>query len=367
MKIFMTGATGALGPATLQTLVTGGHEVTAVARDDAKAARVRAAGAEPVGVDLFDAGAVRDAVVGAQPEAILHLATNVPPTMRAARKSAWSTHNALRTTATEHLVAAARAAGSRVFVKESVLFSYPDRGEAWIDEDVPPDESITLLQPTLEGERIALDFAGTDTTAVVLRFGLFYGPFVRQTDESLKLARWRMSTVAGKPHAYQSSIYVEDVAAAVAAALDAPTGVYNVCDDEPLTRRAYLDAFSAGFGLPKLRLNPPWLLRLVAGRSARVVTASQRCSNRRFRSATGWAPACPSACEGWAAAGAARAAAREELPSHRQGAGFAGGRMLSRVRERRAKRRWGAEGAPTRGGGRGQGGRPEEREENANA
>lgn len=307
MKVFLTGATGAIGPATVRGLVNAGHDVRAVARGDAKAALVRELGAEPVAVDLFDANAVRSAVAGS--DAVLHLATNVPPIKTAAKAEAWATHNALRTTATEHLVAAARAAGARVFVKESVTFSYPDRGNAWIDEDVAVDESIDMLWPTLEGERIALDFAGDDRTAVVLRFGLFYGPHTRHTDEALRMARWRLSTVAGKRDAYMSSLHTDDASSAVAAALQAPTGVYNVCDDKPLTRRAYLDAFSAGLGLHKLFLNPSWMLRLVAGRASRVLTPSQRCSNRRFRDAMGWAPAFPNAREGWAAAGASRARA----------------------------------------------------------
>ncbi|MGH9032058.1 MAG: NAD-dependent epimerase/dehydratase family protein, partial [Acidimicrobiia bacterium] len=131
----------------------------------------------------------------------------------------------------------------------------------------------------------------------------------RHTEEALRMARWRLSTVAGKRNSYMSSLHTDDASSAVAAAVRAPTGVYNICDDEPLTRRAYLDAFSAGLGLHKLILNPSWLLRLVAGRASRVLTPSQRCSNRRFRDVTGWAPAFPSAREGWTAAGASRARA----------------------------------------------------------
>ncbi|MGQ0803590.1 MAG: NAD-dependent epimerase/dehydratase family protein [Actinomycetota bacterium] len=305
MKVFMTGATGAIGPATIRALRRAGHEVRAVARGPEKAELVRELGAEPVAVDLFDAAAVKEAVAGS--EAVLHLATNVPPVSRAAKKSAWATHNALRTTATEYLVQAALDAGARTFVKESITFVYPDRGDAWIDEDVPADESIGMLAPTLEGERIALRFDGDGRAAVVLRFGLFYGPDTRHTEESLRMARRRLSTVAGKKGAYMTSVHTDDVGTAVAAALDAPTGIYNVGDDEPLTRRDYLDAFREAFGLGWLFSSPSWLMRLIAGKASKVLTASQRCSNRRFREATGWAPAYPSAREGWAASAAARA------------------------------------------------------------
>jgi nucleoside-diphosphate-sugar epimerase len=305
MRVFLTGATGAIGPATIRALRAADHEVRAVARGPEKAKLVRELGAEPVTVDLFDAPAVKEAVAGS--EAVLHLATNVPPVTRAARKSAWDTHNALRTTATEHLVQAARDAGARTFVKESITFVYPDRGDHWIDEDVAPDESIGLLTATLEGERIALRFGGDGRTAVVLRFGLFYGPDTRHTDEALGMARRRLSTVAGKKGAYMTSVHTDDVATAVVAALDAPTGIYNVGDDEPLTRHNYLDAFRSALGLGRLLSPPRWLLRLIGGKASRVLTASQRCSNRRFREATGWAPAYPSAREGWTAAAAKRA------------------------------------------------------------
>src|SRR5581483_7193123 len=192
MKVFVTGATGAIGPGTVRALLDRGHDVRAVARDDAKADRLRRAGAEPVRVDLFDADAVRAATVGC--DAIAHLATNVPVVSRMSRKASWATHNRLRTDATRHLLAAADANGIGTFVEESVSFVYPDRGDDWIDESVPPDHGVELLEPTLEGEQLVTDF-GHDVRGVVLRFGLFYGPTSRQVDEGLRLARWRASTV----------------------------------------------------------------------------------------------------------------------------------------------------------------------------
>ena len=106
-----------------------------------------------------------------------------------------------------------------------------------------------------------------------------------------------------------SSIHTDDVATAVVAALAAPSGIYNVVDDNPVTRRDYLDAFAGAFDLPKLRLTPAWVLRLVAGSSAGALIASQRVSNHRLRSATGWEPAYPSVQQGWAAIAEARHAA----------------------------------------------------------
>jgi nucleoside-diphosphate-sugar epimerase len=310
VRVFVTGATGAIGPSTVRGLVAAGHDVRAVARGEEKAALLTGLGVQPVAVELFDAAAVKAAVAGS--DAVLHLATNVPPIRQAGRKSAWATHNALRTVATEHLVQAALDAGARRFVKESVTFTYPDKGAEWIDESMPADESISMLRPTLDGERIALRFAGETRHAVVLRFGLFYGPWTRYTDEALRLARRRLSPVAGRADGYMTSVHVDDAASAVVGALDVPSGVYNVGDDEPLQRRDYLDAFSDAFGLKRLLLVPTWVVRLAGGTASRALTASQRCSNRRFRDAAGWAPAYPSARQGWVEAARARRDGREE-------------------------------------------------------
>lgn len=301
MNVLLTGGTGVLGRPTVRRLVADGHTVRAVARSPEKAAELTAAGAVPVVVDLFDPAAVKGAVGGS--DAILHLATNVPPLAKLARKSAWATHNRLRTEATRNLLDAARAHGVTRFVKESVTFMYPDHGDEWIDESVPFFESANpLVATTRAGEQMVEDLTEHGGEGVVLRFGLFYGFGNRGTRESLRLARLRRSMVAGRPGSYMSSIQTDDGAGAVAAALAAPPGTYNVVDDEPLTRRDYVDAFAAAFDLHKLGLTPTWMIRLVAGKDpARVLTGSQRVSNRRFRDATGWAPAARSAREGWAA------------------------------------------------------------------
>lgn len=308
MKVFLTGGTGAIGPATVRGLREKGHEVRAVARTNEKAAQLRAQGAEPVTVDLFDGDAVKAAVDGCA--AVLHLATNVPPLRRMASKKGWATHNRLRTEATERLIDAALTTGATTFVKESVSFVYPDGGDDWIDESTPPDESIEMLQPTLEGERIIDRFTAGGGRGIVLRFGSFYGPTARQVDESLRLARWRMSMIGGKPEAYVSSIHTGDVASAAVAALDAPAGIYNVVEDEPVTRRDYLDAFSAAFGVAKLRPMPTWLVKLSSGSAAAAVIRSWRVSNKKFRDATSWAPRYPSVREGWPAVAREREASR---------------------------------------------------------
>ncbi|MGZ6997780.1 MAG: NAD-dependent epimerase/dehydratase family protein [Acidimicrobiia bacterium] len=305
MKVFLTGATGVAGRATVPALIAAGHDVRAVCRRDDAAERLRAAGAEPVAVDLFDAEAVAGAVAGC--DAIVHLATNVPPLSKAGRTHSWDLHNRLRVEATRHLVAAGRRAGVVRFVKESITFVYRDAGDAWIDESSPLLPDLGLLASTIVGEDAALEFAAGGGTAAVLRFGLFYGgEGNRGTDEALRLARLRRSTIAGPAAAYMSSIHCDDVATAVVGALTVPTGVYNVVDDEPLTRGEYLRAFGEALGVKSPKPTPARLLTMLGGSGAAGLVASQRVANGRFREATGWSPRFPSARAGWAAVAATR-------------------------------------------------------------
>ncbi len=307
MKVFVTGGTGVVGRPTVARLIESGHELRAVARREEAAAALKQAGAEPVSVDLFDADAVRRAVAGS--EAIAHLATNVPPFPKLLRAKAWETHNRLRTEGTRHLVDAARAGGVGRFVKESITFIYADGGDEWLDETSPLIAQPGLVQPAIDGEDIALELAGEGGEVAALRFGLFYGGAGnRGTDEMLRVARWRGSMIAGKPSAFMSSLHVDDAATAIVAALEVPTGIYNVCDDEPLTRRDALNAFSTAFGTGRLRTNPRWAMRLLAGSAAEALTSSQRVSNGKFRTATSWAPAYPSLREGWRAEHSSREA-----------------------------------------------------------
>jgi nucleoside-diphosphate-sugar epimerase len=303
MKLFVTGATGVVGRPAVRGLVEAGHEVRAVARRPEAAEELRASGAEPVSVDLFDTRAVVDAVEGC--EGVAHLATHVPALGQMVRPSAWSVHNKLRTDATRALVEAARTHGVTTFVKESITFMYADGGDRWLDEDAPLQPNLGMLAPTKEGEDLALALGGPDIRAVVLRFGSFYGGRGnRGTDEALKLAHLRSSTVLGRGSQYISTIHADDAGTAVVAAVGAPSGIYNVVDDEPLTKRAYLDVFAEAMGTGRLHPVPA----LVPGAAARALGTSQRVSNLKLRETTGWSPAYPSAREGWAEVAATRRA-----------------------------------------------------------
>ena len=297
MKLFVTGGTGVLGRPTLPKLIAAGHEVTAIARGAEKAAHVRAAGATPVSVDIFDPLALKDALAGH--DGVLHLATKIPPMSKAAVTSTWDENNRIRTEGTRNLVDAAVTNGLQLVVKESISFMYADAGDAWVDEDSPID-APGLIEPTVEGERIALSFGGEGRRAVVLRFGFFHASGAAHTENFLKMARMHVAPAVGRPDAYQSIIHIDDAADAVVAVVEAPnaSGIYNVVDDEPITRHDYARVLGDAIG-KKLYL-PPRALVKAGGKKTDYLMRSLRVSNRRLKGDTSWTPGHPNAAATWA-------------------------------------------------------------------
>ena len=301
--IFVTGTTGVLGRGAVKLLVEAGHHVRGHARNAERAALVEALGAEPIVADLYDGDAMPSAMAGA--DTLLHLATSIPPVEKARKPSAWAENNRLRAVGTKVLVDAALAAGVTRVVAESITFTYADGGDQWIDEHWPVDAGEAMQSVVTLEEHVAR-FASEGGAGVTLRFGAFYGAEARNTDEYIKAARRRVAPALGPPDGYLSSIHTGDAASAVVAALGAPTGIYNVVDDNPLTRREYVDAFARAFGFGRLRLVPPTIVKVAGGAVGKMLLRSQRVSNAAFRNATGWAPAVPDAIEGWAAVAAIR-------------------------------------------------------------
>jgi nucleoside-diphosphate-sugar epimerase len=159
LDVFVAGATGAVGRQAVAALIEAGHRVRGTARDPGKSRQLRELGAEPVEVDLFDAGAVLRAVAGA--DAVVRLTTRIPPVARLRWRTAWAETNRLRTEGARILVDAALGAGVQVYVHESVAFVYQDAGARWIDEEAPTDTADwPPLQATLLGEAEAARFAG---------------------------------------------------------------------------------------------------------------------------------------------------------------------------------------------------------------
>lgn len=189
---------------------------------------------------------------------------------------------------------------------------YPDHGNAWIDEDVEPDP-YPNARGNLAAEASAARFSDAGGDGVVLRFGLFYGPGARHSEQFLSMARHHVVPLVGRRDSYLSSIHMTDGGSAVAAALQVPAGTYNVVDDEPLTKHAYAEALSAAARTRSWLRGPGRLAHLLGHRMASL-TRSMRVANERFRHASGWQPRYPSAREGWLATAASLDRSRAEDP-----------------------------------------------------
>lgn len=312
MRVFVTGATGVVGRRVVPLLTAAGHAVTAVGRTPDKRRALERAGAAAVGVSLFDRGALPAALAGH--DAVVNLATHLPrSTARMLLPGAWRENDRVRREGSDALVTAALAAGVPRFVQESFAPIYADGGERWLDERAPVRAARYNLT-TLDAERAVARFAAgaaAGGAGVVLRFGGFYGPDAFHVRDLLRVARAGYWPLPGAADAYWSSVAHDDAAAAVVAALGVPGGVYNVADDEPLTRAAFAAALADAFALPPPRPPPRWAAALAAGlvgSLGELLGRSQRISNAKLRGASAWAPRFPSAREGFRAVAAAMAA-----------------------------------------------------------
>lgn len=295
MRVFVTGATGVVGRRVVPMLVERGHRVTAVGRTPEKRAALERQGATAAEVSLFDRDALARALAGH--DAAINLATHVPRSVLALMLPwAWRENDRVRRDGSAALAAAALAAGVGRLVQESFAPIYEDRGDEWIDESWPV-RAAPYNRTVLDAERSAARVTSAGGAGVVLRFAGFYGPDSRLLHDLARTARRGWSLLPGPPEAYLSSVSHDDAATAAVAALDLPAGIYNVCDDEPLTRGEYASALARAAGAKRVRRLPAWTLRL-AGKTGELLARSQRISNRKLRAASAWRPRHASAREG---------------------------------------------------------------------
>lgn len=299
MKIFVAGGTGVVGRRAVPALVELGHDVTVLVRSPEKADEVRSMGATPVQASLFDYEELKAAVAGH--DVVVNLATSIPPFSKASRARAWQLNDRIRREGSKNLVDAALATNASRYIQESVAFLYADGGDRWLDESAPT-EANSITASSVDAEKEARRFADHGGTAVVLRFGSFYGPDSEHTLDAIKFARRGFGTTPGARNGYISSISTDDAAAAVVAAVTrAPSGSYNVVDDEPVTREEYDRVLAQAVGRKNLRPMPAFVVRLMGDKLDHVVR-SQRVSNKALRDATGWRPRYSSVREGIPAA-----------------------------------------------------------------
>lgn len=298
--VLVTGATGVAGRRLLPQLVALGHRVTAVGRTESKRAWIGSVGARAVSFDLLDADAARRALEDAGATVVVNLATHIPSSsFKMMLPWSWRENDRLRRDGSAALVEAALAAGARRFIQESFAPVYEAGGGEWITETWPQRPAPTN-RTVLDAERSAARFTERGGAGVVLRFAGFYGPdpFLR---EMIGVARKGWAPLPGPPGAYWSSISQDDAASAVLAALDLPAGIYNVCDDEPLTRGEFASVLAGAAGARPPKPFPAWVAAL-GGKAVELLSRSQRMSNAKIKGACGWSPRWRSAREGLPAA-----------------------------------------------------------------
>lgn len=298
MRVFVAGGTGTLGRPTLRLLREAGHDVVALARTDERGEALRRLGADPVVGDLFDLRGMTAAIAGC--DAVMHLATRIPPLSQMRKLANWRDNDRLRCQGASVLVSAAMAAKAKIYVQESITFLYQSLGDTQLFETAPIDAPQPLASAR-DAERETARFTARGGQGVVLRFGAFYSADAPSTQATVALARRRLFPVLGPGDHYMSSIHVDDAAAATVAALAVPAGVYNVVDDEPLPMRDYIAALTDAFGFRKAFHLPLGLARLAFGPSVAAFTRSQRVNNTMFKAVSPWRPRYPSVRQGWRA------------------------------------------------------------------
>jgi len=301
MKVFVAGASGAIGRQLVPKLVANGHEVVGMTRSEGKRDLLRGLGARPVVADALDPEAVGRAVSEADPEVIVHELTAIPGTLNPRRLDRdFETTNRLRTEGTDHLLSAARAAGARRFVAQSFapLIYARTGGPVKTEEDPvdsrPPPGTRATSAAIRRLERAVTEAGWVD--GIVLRYGGFYGPgtsiAIDPDTEQIAAVRSRKFPIVGAGTGIWSFIHIEDAATATAAAVErgAP-GIYNVTDDEPAPVAEWLPGMAAALGAKPPRGVPKWLGRIVAGSAGvTMMTEMRGASNEKAKRELGWAP-----------------------------------------------------------------------------
>jgi 2-alkyl-3-oxoalkanoate reductase len=310
MRVFVAGASGAIGTRLVPQLIDRGHEVIGTSRSPRNAERVRALGAEAIALDLLDATAVRRAVLDTEPDAIVHQATALAD-VRFSRNfdRTFAQTNRLRTEGTDALLAAAREAGVRRFVAQSFASArYARDGGPVKTEDDPLDPTPVPSTRETNAAMRYLDQAVTDAGGIALRYGGFYGA---PNDALVEAVRKRQFPIVGDGGGVSSFIHLDDAAAATVLALEHEgPAIYNIVDDEPASVREWLPVLADVLGAKPPRHFPRWLARLFAGEAAVMMgTESRGASNAKAKRELAWTLRYPSWRQGFVAAYALRAPA----------------------------------------------------------
>jgi nucleoside-diphosphate-sugar epimerase len=310
MRIFLAGATGAIGKQLVPRLVAGGHEVVGTTRSEAKQDAIRQMGATAVVVDALDADQVADAVAKAQPDVIVHQLTAISGFDTRNFDRTFAATNRLRSVGTDHLLSAGHAVGVKRFIAQSyAAWPYARTGGPVKTEQDPLDPAPPArMRETLQAIRHLEDaVTGADwTEGIVLRYGAFYGPgtSLAPGSEQFEMVRKRKFPVVGTGGGVWSFIHIADAADATVAAVEhGKRGIYNVVDDDPSTVAEWLPALAQELGAPKPWHVPRFVGRLAAGEAGAVMMTEIRgASNAKAKRELGWQPQHRSWRQGFAAA-----------------------------------------------------------------
>ena len=310
MKIFIAGASGAIGQHLVPQLAARGHEVVGTTRSAAKTEALRALGAEPVVLDALDPDAVADAVAKAEPEVVVHQLTALGGRPGFGQvKRALAATNRLRIEGTDHLLAAAHAVGVRRFVAQSNAIWVQRAGGPVIDENgdldpEPPKDAQSLVAALRHLEEAVTGIGWAD--GIAIRYGSFYGPGtgVAAAPDAVMagLIRKRRFPIVGDGRGVWSWVHIADAASATVAAIErGRPGLYHVADDEPAPVGVVVPALARALGAKPPRHVPAWLVRLVAGEApVHMMTKVCGISSEKAKRELGWTPRYPSWRTGFA-------------------------------------------------------------------
>ena len=298
MRVFVAGATGAIGKRLVPQLVEAGHEVTAITRREENLAGLYEMGAEPVLCDVFDAGKLGSVLAQAEPDAVINELTDLPQSLNPRRlKEYYAANNRVRREGTRNLLSAARGAGVRRFLVQGSAYWYAPTGGAVKTEEAPlyldaPSPIGQAVQTIKDVEEAVLSAEGIE--GIVLRYGMFYGPgtwYAKDGDVGRQVRKRRYPMI-GRGEGTYSFIHVDDAASATVAALErARPGVYNVVDDEPATAAEWMPLYAEALGAKRPPRVPAFLARLIAGEAlVGWMLGLRGASNEKTKRELGWHP-----------------------------------------------------------------------------
>jgi nucleoside-diphosphate-sugar epimerase len=308
MRVFVAGATGAIGKQLVPRLVAAGHEVVGMTRSESKRALLRELGAQPVVADALDPDQVAEAVARATPDVIVHELTAISTLDTRHFDRDFALTNRLRTEGTNYLLSAGQAMRVRRFVAQSygawpyIRTGGPVKTEEDPLDPMPAREMRETVAAIRHVEQAVLEAQWTE--GIVLRYGAFYGPGTNMApgEEMFEMVRHRKFPLVGDGGGVWSFIHIADAAEATLAAIErGRPGIYNIVDDEPAPVAEWLPALAQTLGAKQPMRVPRFIGRLFAGEAGVVLmTEARGASNAKAKSELGWRPRHPSWRDGFA-------------------------------------------------------------------